>query len=77
MTTRNLMIANEWTQITDGTKDQVIQFRGEVAICNSPTKPAPDAPALLFENQTLTITKGDVAWVRSLAPSVVIILAIW
>ncbi|EHG9339363.1 hypothetical protein J6F59_001899 [Salmonella enterica] len=77
MTTKNLMIANEWTQITDGTKDQVIQFRGEIAVCNSLVKPAPDAPALLFENQTLTITKGDVAWVRTPAPGVVIIMAIW
>ncbi|EAT6129775.1 hypothetical protein E6B73_12000 [Salmonella enterica] len=77
MTTKNLMITNEWVQITDGTKDQVIQFRGEIAICNSPAKPAPDAPALLFENQTLTITAGDIAWVRTSAPGVAIILVVW
>lgn len=77
MTTKNLMITNEWVQITDGTKDQVIQFRGEIAICNSPDKPAPDAPALLFENQTLTITAGDIAWVRTPAQGVALILTIW
>ncbi|EKI1090361.1 hypothetical protein PB906_002166 [Salmonella enterica] len=79
MTTKNLMITNEWVQITDGTKDQVIQFRGEIAICNSPAKPnpPPDAPALLFENQTLTITAGDIAWVRTSAPGVAIILVVW
>ncbi|EAP6367424.1 hypothetical protein SOP30_003594 [Salmonella enterica] len=77
MTTKNLMITNEWAQITDGTKDQVIQFRGEIAICNSLAKPAPNAPALLFENQTLTITAGDIAWVRTPAPGVAIILVVW
>lgn len=77
MATTEQLITNEWAQITDGTKDEVIQFRGEVAICNSPAKPAPDAPALLFENQTLTITAGDIAWARTPAPGVAIILVIW
>ncbi|EFB0319269.1 hypothetical protein HGH08_003897 [Salmonella enterica] len=77
MATTEKMITSEWTQITDGTKDQVIQFRGEIAVCNSPTKPATDAPALLFENQTLTITAGDIAWARTPNPDVAIILAIW
>ncbi|ELH3242192.1 hypothetical protein RO060_003355 [Salmonella enterica] len=77
MTTKNLMITNEWTQIADGSKEEVIQFNGEIAICNSPAKPAPDAPALLFENQTITITTGDIVWVRTTAPGVVIILAVW
>lgn len=77
MATTEQLITNEWTQITDGTKDQVIQFRGEIAICNSSAKPAPDAPALLFENQTLTITAGDIAWVRTRSPQVVVILVIW
>ncbi|HAG2479037.1 TPA: hypothetical protein G8W07_004395 [Salmonella enterica] len=71
------MMSNEWVQITDGAKDQVIQFRGEIAFCNSPVKPAPDAPALLFENQTLTITAGDIVWARTSAPGVVIILVLW
>ncbi|EJV5127459.1 hypothetical protein OB366_003702 [Salmonella enterica] len=77
MATTEQMITNEWTQITDGTKDEVIQFRGEIAICNSPDKPDPDAPALLFENQTLTITTGDIAWVRTRSPQAVVILVIW
>ncbi|EAW0306674.1 hypothetical protein FGJ22_18615 [Salmonella enterica] len=77
MATKNLMITNEWVQITDGTKDQVIQFRGEIAICNSSAKPAPDAPALLFESQTLTITAGDIAWARTPSPEVTIILVVW
>ncbi|EEI6040123.1 hypothetical protein GWF43_08840 [Salmonella enterica] len=77
MATTEQMITSEWTQITDGTKDQVIQFRGEIAICNNPTKPDPAAPALLFENQTLTITAGDIAWVRTPNPDVAIILVVW
>ncbi|EKZ3211524.1 hypothetical protein REO66_001037 [Salmonella enterica] len=77
MATTNKLITDEWVQITDGTKDEVIQFRGEILICSSPAKPAPDAPALLFENQTLTITAGDIAWGKTLAPGVVIILVIW
>lgn len=77
MATTEQLITSEWTQITDGTKDQVIQFRGEIAVCNSSARPDPDAPALLFENQTLTITKGDIAWVRTLSPGVAVILVIW
>ncbi|EAM8420590.1 hypothetical protein QUK01_003902 [Salmonella enterica] len=77
MATRNLIITNDWVQITDGTKSEVVQFRGEIAICNSPDKPNPDAPALTFESQTLTITDGDIAWGRTLSPDNQIILAIW
>ncbi|EEC6275539.1 hypothetical protein GWC37_09725 [Salmonella enterica subsp. enterica serovar Braenderup] len=77
MPTTDKIITNEWVQITDGTKDEVIQFRGEIAVCNSPTKPAPDAPALIFESQTLTITGGDIAWARTLSPDNQIILVIW
>ncbi|EAW6539828.1 hypothetical protein FYX12_18170 [Salmonella enterica subsp. enterica] len=77
MATRNLIITNDWTQITDSTKSEVVQFRGEIAICNSPDKPAPDAPALTFESQTLTITDGDIAWGRTLSPDNQIILVIW
>lgn len=77
MATRNLIITNDWVQITDGTKSEVVQFRGEIAICNSPDKPAPDAPALTFENQTLTITDGDIAWGRTLSHDNQVILVIW
>ncbi|HFH0479923.1 TPA: hypothetical protein ACIVST_001088 [Salmonella enterica subsp. enterica serovar Aberdeen] len=77
MATTERIITNDWSQITTGTKDEVIQFRGEVAICNSPDKPTPDAPALVFENQTLTITSGDIAWARTLSPGNQIILIIW
>lgn len=77
MPTTDKIITNEWVQITDGTKDEVIQFRGEIAVCNSPTKPAPDAPALVFENQTLTIKSGDIAWVRTPSPDNQVILVIW
>ncbi|ECG8634067.1 hypothetical protein FNN91_24510, partial [Salmonella enterica subsp. salamae] len=63
MATSDQLITHEWVQITDGTKDQTIQFQGEISLCNSPVKPMPDAPALRFSNTTLTITKGDIAWV--------------
>lgn len=75
--TTSQMLTHEWSQITDGTKDEVIQFRGEIAICNSPTKPAPDAPALRFDNQTLTITRDDIAWARAASPDGCVVLVIW
>ncbi|HGA5503358.1 TPA: hypothetical protein ACISZU_000132 [Salmonella enterica subsp. enterica serovar Potsdam] len=77
MTTRQITVTRDWQQLTDGTKDEVIQFYGEIAVCNSPTKPAPDAPSLRFNNQTLTITRDDIAWVRTASFYDSIILVIW
>ncbi|EAU2716336.1 hypothetical protein DLP28_22965 [Salmonella enterica] len=54
-----------WTQVTDGSTDEVIQFYTVVDICRSPTKPAADAPSLRYEATTLTITAPDIAWIRT------------
>ncbi|MGG6032128.1 hypothetical protein [Salmonella enterica] len=60
-----LTIGNDWTQITDGNTDEVIQFYVVVDICRSPTKPAKDAASLRYEAATLTITAPDIAWIRT------------
>lgn len=39
-----ITIGHDWTQITDGSADEVIQFYTVVDICRSPTKPADDSP---------------------------------
>lgn len=49
MATTKQIVTHEWVKITDGTKDQSLQFTGEIALCNSPEQPAPDAPAFRFE----------------------------
>ncbi|EOZ4488671.1 hypothetical protein ACQLT9_005603 [Salmonella enterica subsp. diarizonae] len=54
-----------WTQVTDGSTDEVIQFYTVVDICRSPTKPPDDAPSLRYEATTLTITAPDIAWIRT------------
>ncbi|EMW9316411.1 hypothetical protein AAE121_005151 [Salmonella enterica] len=54
-----------WTQVTDGSTDEVIQFYTVVDICRSPTKPADDSPSLRYEATTLTITAPDIAWIRT------------
>lgn len=54
-----------WTQVTDGSANEVIQFYTVVDICRSPTKPANDAPGLRYEATTLTITAPDIAWIRT------------
>lgn len=77
MATSDQLITREWVQITDGTKDQTIQFQGEIALCNSPVKPPSDAPALRFSNTTLTITKKDVVWARATSAGDVVILFTW
>lgn len=58
-------IGNDWTQITDGNADEVIQFYVAVDICRSPTKPIKDAACLRYEATTLTITAPDIAWIRT------------
>ncbi|ECE2969957.1 hypothetical protein C6N78_10345 [Salmonella enterica] len=58
-------IGNDWTQITDGSADEIVQFYVVVDICRSPTKPAKDAPSLRCEAATLTITAPDIAWIRT------------
>ncbi|EHO7309588.1 hypothetical protein RXX78_000622 [Salmonella enterica] len=60
-----ITIGNDWTQITDGSADEVIQFYTVVDICRSPTKPADDSPSLRYEATTLTITAPDIAWIRA------------
>ncbi|EEC0684591.1 hypothetical protein AH140_000286 [Salmonella enterica subsp. enterica] len=80
MATTKQIVTHEWVKITDGTKDQSLQFTGEIALCNSPEQPAPDAPAFRFETQayqTLTIPKGDIAWARAAAPDGAVILLLW
>lgn len=54
-----------WTQITDGSADVVIQFYCTIDICNSASEPPADAPALRFSHTTLTITRPDIAWART------------
>ncbi|EAO8388506.1 hypothetical protein C6J21_001455 [Salmonella enterica subsp. enterica serovar Thompson] len=58
-------IGSDWTQITDGSADEVVQFYVVVDICRSPTKPAKDAASLRYEAATLTITAPDIAWIRA------------
>ncbi|EBP3805960.1 hypothetical protein S303_23075 [Salmonella enterica subsp. enterica] len=58
-------IGNDWTQITDGSADEVVQFYVVVDICRSPIKPAKDAPSLRYDAATLTITAPDIAWIRT------------
>ncbi|ELW8656511.1 hypothetical protein SIL91_005149 [Salmonella enterica] len=60
-----ITIGNVWTQITDGSTDEVIQFYVVVDICRSPTRPAKNAPSLRYEATTLTITAPDIAWIRT------------
>lgn len=60
-----VIIGSDWTQITDGSVDEIIQFYTVVDICRSPTKPAKDAPGLRYEATTLTITAPDIAWIRA------------
>lgn len=63
--TRNQTITKDWTQITDGISDAVIQFYVPVDICDSPEKPAAGAPSLRFDHSTLTITAPVKAWLRT------------
>ncbi|EDJ2557274.1 hypothetical protein CE665_23425 [Salmonella enterica subsp. enterica serovar Poona] len=80
MATTEQMITHEWVKITDGTKDQTLQFSGEIMLCNSPDQPAQDAPAFRFgaiTRQILTITKGDIVWAKATAPDGVVILLLW
>lgn len=67
MTTRRISVTHDPQQITDGKSCEVIQFNGSVLLCDSPTKPASDAPAFHFPSsyryQTLTITPPTVAWI--------------
>ncbi|ECV5352143.1 hypothetical protein F2J48_21590 [Salmonella enterica subsp. enterica] len=58
-------IGADWTQITDGSSDEIVQFYVAVDICRSPTKPLKDAPCLRYEASTLTITAPDMAWIRT------------
>lgn len=60
-----VVIGSDWTQITDGSADEVVQFYVVVDICRNPTKPAEDAPSLRYEATTLTITAPDIAWIRT------------
>lgn len=62
---RQVTIGNDWTQITDGSTDEIVQFYVVVDICRSPAKPAEDAPSLRYEAATLTITATDIAWIRT------------
>lgn len=60
-----IAIGNDWTQITDGRTDEVIQFYVFVDVCRSPTKPTTDIASLRFAPTTLTITAPDIAWIRA------------
>ncbi|ECD4177758.1 hypothetical protein E0Y73_25640 [Salmonella enterica subsp. enterica serovar Napoli] len=60
-----ITIGSDWTQITDGRSDEVIQFYVAVDICRNTTKPAKDAPSLRYESTTVTITAPDIAWIRT------------
>ncbi|EJI1584615.1 hypothetical protein NDG61_003910 [Salmonella enterica] len=60
-----ITIGNDWTQITDGNTDEVIQFYTVVDICRSPQKPANEAAALRFNTGLLTFTAPDTVWIRT------------
>ncbi|ECG8634069.1 hypothetical protein FNN91_24520 [Salmonella enterica subsp. salamae] len=60
-----ITIGSDWTQITDGRADEIVQFYVVVDICRSAIKPAKDAPSLRYEATTLIITSPDIAWIRT------------
>ncbi|EAW8180921.1 hypothetical protein HX52_01355 [Salmonella enterica] len=74
---KQITIGNDWTQITDGTAGEVVQFYVAVDICRSPTKPAKDAPGLRYEATTLTITAPDIAWIRTAYAGDIATVCIW
>ncbi|EAO8773527.1 hypothetical protein [Salmonella enterica] len=80
MATTEQMVTHEWVKITDGTRDQTVQFSGDILFCNSQTQPVPDSPALRFETtarQTLTFTKDDTVWARAASSEGVVVLVLW
>ncbi|EFS2647629.1 hypothetical protein HX362_000397 [Salmonella enterica] len=72
-----ITIGNDWTQITDGTADEVVQFYVAVDICRSTTKPAKDAPCLRYEATTLIITTPDIVWIRAAYAGDIVTVCIW
>lgn len=66
MATREVTLTSEWTQITDGTEDVMIQvISGTMYLRDSPTKPGSSDKGHSVTGSWVGITKPQQAWARA------------
>lgn len=76
MTTQQITITSDWTQLSDGTQTKFLELRtGSIILHDADTKPAPNAPGH-FITGSITISPPTKAWVKvSSGTSAVIIIS--
>lgn len=64
MATREIVLSEDWQQITDGTTQTLLQvIGGELRLCAQTNKPDMDAVAHVVSG-FISITPPTIAWVR-------------